>query len=200
MMVSGAHHTIAGKAMSDWPFGDLRPLSYDLLMADPPWSFENWSDKGEAKNAKAKYECMPIERIKALPVGHLAARDALCVLWATNPMLPHALSVLSAWGFSFKTAAHWVKRTKTGKIAFGTGYILRCAGEPILIGSVGEPITARNVRSIIEGPVREHSRKPDEAFAWAESLMPNARRVELFSRASRPGWDAWGNETGKFDV
>jgi N6-adenosine-specific RNA methylase IME4 len=23
--------------------------------------------------------------------------------------------------------------------------------------------------------------------------------VELFSRTSAPGWDAWGNEVGKFD-
>lgn len=29
--------------------------------------------------------------------------------------------------------------------------------------------------------------------------LPGARRLELFSRASRPGWDAWGLETGKFD-
>jgi len=52
---------------------------------------------------------------------------------------------------------------------------------------------------VIEGPRREHSRKPDEAFAAAEALMPSVRRVELFSRQHRPGWDAWGNEAGKFE-
>lgn len=183
----------------DWPFADLRPLSYDLLMADPPWSFSNWSEKGEVKNAKSHYDCMDLEAIKHLPVGHLAAPDAILLLWATNPMLPQALDVMRAWGFTFKTAAHWVKRTINGKLAFGTGYILRSAGEPVLIGTVGNPKTSRSTRSIIEGPVREHSRKPEEAFAWAESLMPGARRVEIFSRKSRPGWDAWGLEVGKFD-
>jgi N6-adenosine-specific RNA methylase IME4 len=183
-----------------WPFGNLRPFSYDLLMVDPPWAFSNWSEKGERKNAKAHYSCMSVDDIKALPVGHLASPDAVCILWATNPLLRQAFEVLDAWGFAFKTAAHWVKRTSTGKLAFGTGYLLRCAGEPILIGAVGEPKTSKRVRSIIEGPVREHSRKPDEAFAWAEALMPEARRVELFSRQSRAGWDSWGNETGKFDA
>lgn len=180
-------------------FENLPPLSYDFIMADPPWAYENWSEKGEHKNASAQYDCMSLEDIKALPVGQLARADAVLWLWATNPLLPEAFDVLRAWGFSFKTAGHWVKRTKHGKLAFGTGYILRCAGEPFLIGTVGNPKTARNVRSVIEGPIREHSRKPDEAYQEAEKLMPDAlRRADLFSRQVRPGWDAWGNESDKF--
>ena len=113
-----------------WPFGNLVPLSYGLIMADPPGLFKNRSPKGEGKNALAHYDCMELEEIKALPVGHLAAPDSLLWLWTTNPLLPQGLEILAAWGFRFKTAGHWVKRTKHGKLAFGTGYVLRCAGEP----------------------------------------------------------------------
>lgn len=181
------------------PLLSIRPAGgFDLIMADPPWSFDNFSAAGEAKNAKAQYACNPLEWIKGLPVEGIAARDCVLWLWATNPMLPDALAVLSAWGFTFKTAGHWVKRTKHGKLAFGTGYIFRCAGEPYLIGARGAPKTTRSVRSVIEGPIREHSRKPDEAFAAAEALMPHAQRLELFSRQERAGWTVWGNETGKF--
>jgi N6-adenosine-specific RNA methylase IME4 len=177
----------------------IRPAGgFDLIMADPPWSFDNFSAAGEAKNAKAQYDCTPLEWIKGLPVEGIAARDCVLWLWATNPMLPDAFAVLSDWGFTFKTAGHWVKRTTHGKLAFGTGYILRCAGEPFLVGTRGAPKTTRSVRSVIEGPVREHSRKPDEAFAAAEALMPDAKRLELFSRQERAGWATWGNETGKF--
>lgn len=178
----------------------LRPAGgFDLIMADPPWSFDNWSQAGEAKNAKAQYECTPLDWIMSMPVAALAAENAVLWLWATNPMLPQALMVMASWGFTFKTAGHWVKRTKHGKLAFGTGYILRSAGEPFLIGTRGAPKCARNVRSVIEGPIREHSRKPDEAFSAAEALIPTARRIELFSRQTRPGWASWGNEAGKFD-
>lgn len=183
----------------NWPFGALQPAAYQLLMVDPPWSFAHFSAKGRVKSAQAHYACMSLDDIKALPVRALAAPDAVLMLWATNPLLPRAVEVMDAWGFTFKTAGHWVKKTKTGKLAFGTGYILRGAGEPFLIGTVGKPKTSRSVRSIIEGPVREHSRKPEEAFAWAEALMPEARRVELFARQTRPRWDAWGAEVGKFD-
>lgn len=33
----------------------------------------------------------------------------------------------------------------------------------------------------------------------AEALIPDARRLELFSRQSRRGWQAFGNEATKFD-
>lgn len=204
-------------------FLDLRPMGgFEMIMADPPWSFENFSEAGEGRNPKAHYGCLPLEAIAAIPVSSLAARDAVLFLWATNPMVPEALVLMRAWGFSFKTMGTWVKRTARGKDAFGTGYCLRSSNEPFLIGTRGQPRPARNVRSTvasydrgadlrpgagwpetvvtIEARTREHSRKPDEAFAAAEALLPDARhRIELFSRETRPGWAAWGNETGKFD-
>ncbi len=185
--------------MSAWPFGDMRPLSFDFIMADPPWSFDNFSEAGEAKNAKAQYACMAIAEIRALPVSQLAGRDCVLWLWATNPLLPEAIDVLRAWGFTYKTAGHWSKKTPGGKQAFGTGYILRCAGEPFLIGTVGNPACSRSVRSVIEGAAREHSRKPEEAYQAAEQLCPRAmNRADLFSRQIRPGWRAWGNEIERF--
>ena len=179
---------------------DNLPLfHYGLIMADPPWHFDVYSDKGNEKSPQAHYDTMSLDEIKAITPGHHANKDCILWLWATNPNLPQAIEVMAAWGFRYVTAGHWVKRTKNGKLGFGTGYVLRCAGEPYLIGANGSPETARNVRSVIEGPVREHSRKPDEAFAAAESLT-NGPYLELFSRQSRNGWDVWGNETSKFKV
>lgn len=184
-----------------WPFGDLRPLSYDVIMVDPPWSFDNWSIGGNAKNAKAQYSCMPLSEIAALPVGHLARGDAWLWLWATYPMLPQAIEVMAAWGFPYVTGGSWVKRGVSGKLAMGTGYVLRSCSEVFLLGKHGSPLTcSKAIRNVIEAPRREHSRKPEEAYATAETLFGPARRADLFSRATRPGWDAWGAETGKFDA
>lgn len=181
-------------------FDGLQPLAYDLVMADPPWAFEAWSDKGKHKAASAQYDVMDLAAIKALPVQNLCRGDALLWLWATHPMLPQALDVVDAWGFRYVTSGVWVKRTRSGKLAFGTGYRLRCASEPFIIAVMGNPVTAANVRTVVEGPVREHSRKPDEAYAAAEHLCPKAlRRLDMFSRETRAGWESWGLEAGKFD-
>jgi N6-adenosine-specific RNA methylase IME4 len=181
-------------------FHALRPFGgFDLIMADPPWSYEMRSEKGEGKSPQAKYDCMSIEDICALPVSALAARDSLLWLWSLNTMLPQALSVIQAWGFEYKTGGHWVKMTKNGKLNMGTGYLLRGAGEPFLIATRGAPKTTKGVRSVIMGQIREHSRKPEEAFAAAEKLMPNAKRIEVFSRQKRIGWSNWGFEADKFE-
>ncbi len=184
--------------MTDWPFGDLRMFGYGLIMVDPPWKYANYSRKGEHKGAAAQYDCLTVAEISALPVSQLAAPDCALWLWATNPLLDCAFDVIKAWGFAFKTAGHWVKRTRHGKLGFGTGYVLRGAGEPFLIGTIGAPKFSRSVRSVIEGLAREHSRKPAEAYQAAEILVPNVCRADLFSRERRPGWDAWGNEVDKF--
>lgn len=81
-----------------WPFDPLRPLAYDVIMADPPWSFENWSIGGNEKNAKAQYTCMSTPEIGALPVGDLARGDCWLWLWATFPMLPDAHRVIGGSG------------------------------------------------------------------------------------------------------
>ena len=183
-----------------WPFGDLQSFSMDFIAADPPWDFRLYSAKGQKKSAQRHYHCMSLNDIKALPVGQLAAPDCCLFLWATWPMLPQAFEVMAAWGFSYRSGGVWHKKTKHGKTAFGTGYRVRSASEPWLLGFVGNPKTSRSERNVIEGAVRAHSQKPEEAFAWAERYIPDARRIELFSRQTRPGWLAWGDEAGKLDA
>jgi len=173
---------------------DVPLFKYGMIICDPPWTFKLRSDKGKAKSAQAQYKCAPLDWIKSLPVRDLADKDCVLWLWATNPMLPQALETMQAWGFTFKTAGHWSKKTVTGKQAFGTGYILRGAGEPFLIGTIGRPRFTRSVRSVIEAPVGRHSQKPEAAFSAAEKLCPDVLRLELFSRQARDGWDVMGDE------
>lgn len=185
-----------GQFCANRPFG-----GYQFIMADPPWHYELYNeDSGKAKAPQAHYDCMSLEDINSMPVEKLAAPDCLLWLWCTHPMLPEALSTVRSWGFEFKTSGVWSKRNPdSGKLAFGTGYLLRCASEPFLLATRGKPKTTRSTRTVIEGPRREHSRKPDEAYAAAELLMPDIRRADLFSRQSRDGWDNWGDESAKFD-
>lgn len=177
-----------------WPFGDLRPLSFGLIMADPPWLYELRSKKGEAKSPQAQYECMTDDEICALPVGMLARGDAVLWLWATAPKLLSAARVMAAWGFEYRTMGVWDKKR------WGTGYIMRSVGEPYLIGTMGRPrFDGAGIPNIIRGGARQHSRKPEIAYETAERLVPDAFCLDLFSRQTRPGWTAWGREVGKFD-
>lgn len=191
-----------------------RPLPagpFDVAVVDAPHHFAVRCDAtGSRKSPQAHYATMTVEERAALPVGQILARDAVLFFWTTWPDLAagHAHAILAAWGLSARTGGTWIKRTPQGRIAFGPGYLWRGAGEPILVATRGKgTIRATRQRNVIEtfdgfdfdGLRREHSRKPDEFYAFIEQLTPGARRVDLFARQSRPGWTTWGREARKFD-
>ncbi|WP_292565041.1 MT-A70 family methyltransferase [Mesorhizobium sp.] len=191
----------AHAGLANWPFDELDPHSYAWIDADCPWDFSLFSVKGGKKSAQQHYRCLPLDQIMAFPVQDLAAENCVLSLWSTAPMLRQQMRVLDAWGFTYKTEMIWRKVTALGKQTFGPGYIVRGSHEPVLIATRGHPpFVAKDVRSCFDGLRREHSRKPEEFYALADRMLPKGRRVSLFSRANRPGWEQWGDEVGKFDA
>ena len=182
-----------------WPFGALLPLSYEVVVADPPWRFRTWGEHNQAKSASRHYALLLTEEIMSYPVQNLAQRDCLLLLWITAPMLPQGLETMARWGFVYKSNMVWRKTTKAGRVRMGTGYWARSMHEQVLIGSIGKPSKFSAFPSLFDGLAREHSRKPEEFYALVEKHTRGLRRADLFARTSRPGWEAWGLETGKFD-
>lgn len=174
---------------------------YDLLVADPPWKFLTRSDKGKLKkSAECHYRTMDLDEIKALSIARLAAPDCALLLWGTAPMFQQALEVAAAWGWQYKSQGMWHKTTKHGKTSFGTGFRIRNSHEPFIIAVRGNPKNTKAERSVIMAQVREHSRKPDEFYQMAERWLPGARRLDIFGRELRDGWDVMGDEADKFEV
>lgn len=182
-------------------FSGLRPFGYEIIHADPPWPFQNYSTKGEARNPNRHYDTMAIEQIQALPVGDIAAGNCALFLWVVDPLLDAGLETLRRWGFRYTTVAFtWAKRTRRDTTwHMGTGYYTRGNPETCLLGMMGSlPRRDAGVRQLIVEPVREHSRKPDRVADDIVRLFGDRPRVELFARTRRPGWDAWGNQTERF--
>ena len=139
---------------------------------------------------------MTIDDIMALPGASWAADDAVLLLWATKPMLPRALEVIVAFGFTYKTIGFtWAKTTAAGdRFPIGMGFWTRANREPCLLATRGAPKrTSAAVPELIISPRREHSRKPDEAYERIEVLV-DGPYLEMFARHRRPGWDARGDE------
>lgn len=200
----------------EWPFGDLPRHGFDVICADPPWSFKGHTDRAEhtRRNASTHYSVMSISDIITLPVPDLAAKDAHLFIWTTGPHLKMTFDVISAWGFRYSAVAFtWVKLKKSHNAAqlrflpsaesdlhVGLGYTTRKNAEFCLLARRGSARrVAKDVREIILSPVREHSRKPDEFRDRVERYVgPEMRIVELFARSTRPGWASWGFETDKY--
>jgi N6-adenosine-specific RNA methylase IME4 len=70
--------------MAAWQFGTLAMFGYDVIVADPPGDFENYSGAGTKKGADPHCGVMPLGAIKGLPVHELARGDCLLLLWTTG--------------------------------------------------------------------------------------------------------------------
>jgi len=195
------------------PFG-LPALRYCAILADPPWRFRTWDKReairtptGTAVSAAVHYRTMTIEDICALPVGDIAAADCSLFLWITWPNLLDALTLIEAWGFAYKTCAFAWTKAHAGQVEMfqddiadqmGLGYWTRANSEVCLLATRGRPKRVhKDVRQAIIEPRRAHSRKPSCVYQRIERLV-DGPYVELFARSRRAGWDAWGNEVGKF--
>jgi N6-adenosine-specific RNA methylase IME4 len=169
---------------------------YAVLYADPPWHFEVYNEESGIERAAGNhYSTMSLDEICALPVPRLASSDAALFMWTTVPHLRESFDVLVAWGFEYKTNIVWVKEK------IGLGYFVRNQHELLLVATRGDmplPSPGNRPSSVIDAPRREHSRKPDEAYELIERMYSELPKIELFARQARPGWDVWGNETGKF--
>ncbi|MEW9304736.1 MT-A70 family methyltransferase [Labrys neptuniae] len=196
-------------------FAPLIREHFGVIHIDPPWPYDMRSEAGYAKSPESYYDTMPVDRIAALPVGELAGPNCLLVMWSTWPHLAYAMEIMRVWGFAYKTGGAWHKKTRHGKSGFGTGFILRSATEPYLVGTIGNPrIVSKSVRnvietveyvddiedfpSVIEATLREYSRKPAEMRDMLERLCPWARKVDVFAREPWAGQTVWGKEAHLF--
>jgi N6-adenosine-specific RNA methylase IME4 len=177
---------------------------YNVIYADPPWSYENVSlkadDAGKEISIDGRYDLMTLEDLKNMPIKNIVQKDSVCFMWVTNPLLPEGLELLKAWGFKYKTMLTWKKTSCSGFWFMGIT-------EHILFGVRG------NVRAFRSGLLNfhacksgSHSEKPHHfrdliSKAVVKSFDPPVK-LELFARSrdglfpdyEYEGWDVFGNE------
>ena len=173
-------------------------MKYDVILADPPWNYNNSGCRGAAEN---EYPTMATDDICNLPVRSLATNDCVLFLWCTWPQSPDGLKVMEAWGFRYITGFPWVKITGIAnnlwgdieiKVPYGVGFWARGCTEFLMIGTIGKVSPPSNGFIGLLSPNLFHSRKPESVYEFAEAIP--GERIELFARRPREGWHIWGNE------
>lgn len=177
---------------------------YSIIYADPPWEYKE-SGAGHRGTAGLPYATMSTKDICDLPILNISKDSTILYLWATDPKLPQALQVMEEWGFSYKGIAYiWKKLNKKSATVFwGMGNYSRKNVELVLLGVRKTTVQklkplVHNSHQIIESPIREHSRKPDEVRNEIVRVLGDIPRIELFARRHIAGWDCWGNEALEF--
>ena len=172
---------------------------YNIIYADPPWSFKNYNDKTATKYVGNVYPVMNTKDICKLPIKDLADENCVLLIWITFPKLQEVFNVINNWGFEYKTCGFvWVKKNKKNINSnfWGMGYYTRSNAELCLLATKGKPLKrlSHKIHSIIEYPITKHSEKPDTIRDKIVELFGDLPRIELFAREKTDGWDVWGNE------
>lgn len=176
---------------------------YEIVYADPPWSYYGSQLKDAA--AAKHYPLMTQDELAALPVRALMAKRAALFLWATCPRLNFAIELLARWGLHYRGVAYvWVKTNARGAIICGQGVpptFTKPTSELLLAATTmptGRPFPLRDLAQgqVVLHARRGHSHKPAIFRERIEQLCGERPRIELFARERAAGWDAWGAQLG----
>ena len=201
---------------------------FSVIMADPPWNFRTYSNKGQGRSADQHYPTMTRHDIAALPVSQVASDRSVLILWVTPQDKDFAIQeVIPAWGMIFKTDAFiWAKTRKDLDLHFRRlrrrmmngedidpiaflescfvttkGYYTRKQSESCLLATTKKipPRLDKGVKELIIAPRDRHSAKPHVQYDRIERLF-DGPYLELFGRETRPGWTTLGNDIDGRDI
>lgn len=183
-------------------------MKWDVIVVDPPWRMQagrklggyqkdgEFADSGSRDSVRLPYPVMSFKEICNLNVREYAAGDCCLFLWVPNAYMDRFGKVLRAWGFSYSTVIVWEKALLGG----GLGGAFGINSEYLIYAKIGKPKTNGRIKGTVHKVKRpyvngapKHSKKPDYFYDIIEGLT-NGKRLELFARDPREGWDVWGNE------
>jgi N6-adenosine-specific RNA methylase IME4 len=171
--------------------------TYRIIYADPPWKYVGLNGNDDHGHAEAHYDCLDDEQLKAYRPGNgdrlvkdIADKNAVLFMWVTSPMFVRCVPIIEAWGFEYKSSFVW------DKVGHNMGHYNSVRHELLLICTKGscKPDVPKLFDSVQSIERTKHSQKPHEFYEIIEGLYDHGRKLELFSRNKRDGWDMDGNE------
>jgi len=177
---------------------------YAVLCIDPPWP----KRKGGIRKARPgqgrelDYNTMSVDGIFGLldrDVFPMAAGQHTVFLWGVDQFLHDGEAAMFDRGYRIHARMVWDKEN-----GIAPAFSLRYSHEYVtwFYKPKFTPVsheTRGKFRSVIREAGRQHSRKPDGFYQTVEAWFPDARRLDVFSRENRNGWQCWGNQIGHFE-
>lgn len=177
---------------------------YNLIYADPPWKQSKGGKKSVRANSSGKpldYPVCSLEEIKQhlTQADSITEGDTVLFLWTIDKYLFKAQEMAESLGYKLHARMIWDKVN-----GIPAAFTVRYGHEYLLYMYKGKltPVAREErgkIHTVFREQSRRHSQKPEIAYQIIERLYPDAKKIELYARCQRSGWDCWGNETDKFE-
>lgn len=173
---------------------------YDLIVADPAWQQSRGGKKSVRKNSSGKpldYPVCSLDEIKEhLRQATSLARgeNSILFLWTIDKYLFEAQQIAEEIGYKLHARMIWNKVTgipAAFTVRYGHEYLLymyRGKLTPVATEERGK------IHTVFTEKVQRHSQKPEISYEIINRLYPNLKKLEMYARRERDGYDCWGNE------
>ena len=168
---------------------------YQIIYADPPWKY---GGTGGTKWSPAEnyYPIMSFKELEdmAPTIKNITdTNSCLLFMWVVSAELDKCIEIGKSWGFEYITVAFvWYKeRANVGNYTMsGCELCLLFKKGKIPSDRVRNP----GQKQFYSAPVDYHSHKPEEFAERIKKMYPTSKKIELFARDNKDGFDCWGNE------
>lgn len=172
---------------------------YSLIYADPPWKQRKGGRKAVRPNSSGTeldYPSCSIDEIREhiKQATFLAEENSILFLWTIDKYLFEAQSIAEELGYKLHARMIWNKVT-----GIPAAFTVRYGHEYLLFMYKGKLRPVANeqrgkIHTVFTEKVQKHSKKPVIAYEIIEKLYPDTKKLEMYARNEREGWDCWGNE------
>lgn len=173
--------------------------TYGLIYADPPWKQSKGGKKSVRENSSGKpldYPTCSLDEIKE----HLrlatesTTENSILFLWTIDKYLFEAQQIAESLGYKLHARMIWDKVT-----GIPAAFTVRYGHEYLLYMYKGKltPVAKDErgkIHTVFRERVTKHSKKPNIAYEIIERLYPDLKKLEMYARETRDGWDSFGSE------
>jgi len=166
---------------------------YNVIVIDPPWQVKKLKNKLRPNQINMDYPTMSIDEIKLLDIKHISEDNCYCFLWTTQKFLWQSKDILENWGFNHLCTMVWEKTY--GRSSGMALYGFRWNAEFILVGTKGKKDMfpkKKLIPLVFQAENIRHSQKPNKFYELIKDL--GDKRIDIFAREKKEGWDVYGNE------
>lgn len=173
--------------------GEAMKTMSEILYVDPPWK----QTKGGIRKCRPQqgnnldYKTLTVNDIKSM-IGKYDSK--VMFLWTIDKFLFVAEELAIALGYRLHARLIWDKTNGVAPaftVRYSHEYLLWCYKSPML--KISESTRGKYTTVMREKSLR-HSQKPECAYEMIEALYPCAKKVELFARTRRIGWEQYGDQ------
>lgn len=172
---------------------------YGIVYTDPPWP----QKKGGTRKCRPNqgraldYQTESLEEIKRIhreALEHTEEHHDV-FMWTIDKFLHEAQAMMEELGYELHARIIWDKEN-----GVAPAFTVRYSHEYLLWfykkGKMLKPVADQRGKwtTVLREKATFHSAKPTIAYQMLEAMFPSAKKVELFARRQRDGWDCWGNE------